>query len=88
MCKGPANAGTASPAAAATLPSVYSLISFNVLALMVEEHNTLVSPSGPVIGILSAPYLLAPPVLGVSSSTVEQGALGRQNGLWVFQSAR
>jgi hypothetical protein len=65
----------------ATLPSVYSLISFNIFALMVDELNTLLSPSGPVIGILSAPYLLAPPVPGTGSSMIEQGALGLQNGL-------
>jgi hypothetical protein len=89
MCQCPPIPETGAPRTEETPPraSTYSLISFNVCTLMVDELIVLVLPSGPVIGILIAPSLLVPPRTGTSLvSMMEQGALGRQNGLWAFQS--
>jgi hypothetical protein len=72
-----------------TSPSECAFIAFNISALIVDELNILVVPSAQAIGMPSAPFLVLAPKLGVSSSTTtEQGALGRQNGLWIFQSLR
>jgi hypothetical protein len=67
--------------------SEYALISFNISVLIVDKYPRRTIWAGDWDA--ESPMLVVAPKLGVSSSmTTEQGAFGRQNGLWIFQSLK